>query len=42
MRVTEQLAEEVLSLPMYPELSSADVASVIEVINSFTSNTAQV
>ncbi len=42
MRVTEQLAEEVLSLPMYPELSSADVASVIEVVNSFTSNTAQV
>ena len=40
MRVTEQLAEEVLSLPMYPELSSADVALVIEVVNSFASNTA--
>ena len=40
MSVTEQLAEEVLSLPMYPELSSADVALVIEVVNGFASNTA--
>lgn len=40
MRITEQLAEEVLSLPMYPELSTADVALVIEVVNSFASNTA--
>jgi dTDP-4-amino-4,6-dideoxygalactose transaminase len=39
MCVTEQQAEEVLSLPMYPELSSADVALVIEVVNGFASNT---
>ena len=32
MCITEKLAEEVLSLPMYPELSSADVARVIETI----------
>ncbi|CAN1525497.1 WecE Predicted pyridoxal phosphate-dependent enzyme apparently involved in regulation of cell wall biogenesis [Methylophilaceae bacterium] len=33
MGVTEALAGEVLSLPMYPELSSADVARVIDAIN---------
>ena len=35
MGVTEQLADEVLSLPMYPELLSAEVARVIEVVNSY-------
>ena len=37
MDVTEQLADEVLSLPMYPELLSAEVARVIEVVNSYRS-----
>jgi len=37
MRVTEKLAEEVLSLPMYPELASSDVAQVIEAVNSYSS-----
>lgn len=37
MGVTEQLADEVLSLPMYPELLSVDVARVIEVVNSYLS-----
>jgi len=32
MTVTERLASEVLSLPMYPELSAADVSSVIEAL----------
>ena len=40
MGVTEQLADEVLSLPMYPELLSADVARVIEVVNSYLSKPA--
>lgn len=40
MGVTEQLADEVLSLPMYPELLSADVARVIEVVNSYLSKSA--
>jgi len=35
MSVTERLAEEVLSLPMYPELLSANVARVIEAVNSY-------
>lgn len=35
MSVTERLAEEVLSLPMYPELLSANVARVIETVNSY-------
>ena len=35
MSVTERLAEEVLSLPMYPELLSADVTQVIEAVNSY-------
>ena len=42
MGVTEQLADEVLSLPMYPELLSADVARVIEVINCYRSKSASV
>lgn len=33
MSVTEKLAEEVMSLPMYPELSSAEADRVIGVIN---------
>jgi dTDP-4-amino-4,6-dideoxygalactose transaminase len=40
MGVTEQLADEVLSLPMYPELLSADVARVIEVFYSYLSKSA--
>ena len=35
MRVTEMLADEVLSLPMYPELMSQDVSTVIKAINSY-------
>lgn len=35
MSVTERLAKEVLSLPMYPELLLADVTKVIEVVNSY-------
>jgi dTDP-4-amino-4,6-dideoxygalactose transaminase len=42
MGITEQLADEVLSLPMYPELLSAEVARVIEVINSYRSKSASV
>jgi dTDP-4-amino-4,6-dideoxygalactose transaminase len=38
MAVTERLAEEVLSLPMYPELSLFDVERVIEVMNKFHSS----
>lgn len=33
--VTEQLAGEILSLPMYPELSEDDVAATIEAIRKF-------
>jgi len=33
--ITEQLSNEVLSLPMSPQLSEADVKRVAEVINSF-------
>lgn len=35
MSVTERLAGEVLSLPMYPELTAADVTRVIEAVNGF-------
>jgi dTDP-4-amino-4,6-dideoxygalactose transaminase len=35
MSVTEQLSAEVVSLPMYPELSSTDVAHVIDAVNGF-------
>lgn len=42
MDVTEQLAHEVLSLPMYPELLSVEVARVIEVVNSYRSKSASV
>jgi dTDP-4-amino-4,6-dideoxygalactose transaminase len=35
MEITEKLAKEVLSLPMYPELSTGDVFQVIEAVNSF-------
>jgi dTDP-4-amino-4,6-dideoxygalactose transaminase len=34
MSATERLAAEVLSLPMYPELSSDEVAQVIKAVNS--------
>jgi dTDP-4-amino-4,6-dideoxygalactose transaminase len=34
MSVTKRLSEEVLSLPMYPELLSVDVVRVIETVNS--------
>ena len=39
MRVTEMLADEVLSLPMYPELLSQDVSTVIKAINSYITQT---
>jgi dTDP-4-amino-4,6-dideoxygalactose transaminase len=42
MDVTEQLADEVLSLPMYPELLSAEVSRVIEVVNSYYGKSASV
>jgi dTDP-4-amino-4,6-dideoxygalactose transaminase len=35
IRVTERLAEEVLSLPMYPELLLADVARVGQAVNAY-------
>lgn len=35
MSATERLAAEVLSLPMYPELSSDEVAQVIKAVNSY-------
>jgi len=34
MSVTEKLAEEVLSLPLYPELSSTNIARVIDTVTS--------
>jgi len=37
MGITEKIADEVLSLPMYPEILSKDLARVIEVVNSFCS-----
>lgn len=39
MCVTEMLADEVLSLPMYPELMSQDVSKVIKAINIFITQT---
>jgi dTDP-4-amino-4,6-dideoxygalactose transaminase len=39
MGVTERLAGEVLSLPMYPELSSESSLQVISSVNSFFSIT---
>jgi len=33
--VTEQLADEVISLPMYPELSRDDVQKVMQVTEQF-------
>ena len=40
MSVTERLAEEVLSLPMYPELLLADVARVGQAVNAYLTRTA--
>ena len=40
MSVTEKLAAEVLSLPMYPELLSVDIARVIETFNCFFTKSA--
>ena len=39
MHVTEGLAKEVLSLPMYPELLLADVTRIIDVINEYHATT---
>lgn len=36
MKVTETIAEEVVSLPIYPELSSEDVQMVVSTINAYT------
>ncbi len=35
MRVTEMLAEEVLSLPMYPELEDQQISDVVQALSSF-------
>jgi dTDP-4-amino-4,6-dideoxygalactose transaminase len=35
MSITEALSDEVLSLPIYPELTMTDVQKVIQVINSY-------
>jgi dTDP-4-amino-4,6-dideoxygalactose transaminase len=32
---TEQISNEVLSLPMYPELSDEDVEHVVDIVNKF-------
>ena len=40
MSVTEKLAAEVLSLPMYPDLLSVDIARVIETFNCFFTKSA--
>lgn len=37
LRETETLASQVLTLPMYPELSEAEVHSVIEAVREFVS-----
>jgi dTDP-4-amino-4,6-dideoxygalactose transaminase len=39
MEVTERLAETVLSLPMYPELSGPDVAAVVDALKAATPRT---
>lgn len=39
MSVTERLADEVISLPMFPELPLEDITRIISVINSFTVRT---
>jgi len=36
LRATELVANEILSLPMYPELTDADVASVIDIVCNCT------
>ena len=41
MSVTERLAEEVLSLPMYPELLLVDVARVGQAVNAYLTRTAR-
>jgi dTDP-4-amino-4,6-dideoxygalactose transaminase len=38
MAVTEHLASEILSLPMYPELSQVDIDKVILSIKNFYTN----
>jgi dTDP-4-amino-4,6-dideoxygalactose transaminase len=40
MQVTEKLAGEILSLPMYPELSASEVSLVINAVNQFSGPTA--
>ncbi len=41
MSVTEKLAEEVLSLPMYPELLLGDVARVGQAVNAYLTRTSR-
>jgi dTDP-4-amino-4,6-dideoxygalactose transaminase len=41
MSVTERLAGEVLSLPMYPELTPEDIARVIEAVTSYPAERAR-
>ena len=38
----EKISKEIVSLPMYPELLSTDVARVIEAVNSYRSKSASV
>ena len=38
MSVTERLADEVLSLPIYPELASVDIVRVVQSINNYHNN----
>jgi dTDP-4-amino-4,6-dideoxygalactose transaminase len=33
--VTEQLCDEILSLPMFPEMTAEQVTSVVNAINAF-------
>jgi dTDP-4-amino-4,6-dideoxygalactose transaminase len=35
LRNTEQLADEIVTLPLYPEMTDQDVARVIEVVNAW-------
>ena len=35
MKITEMLAKEVISLPIYPELEAKQVLKVVEIIKEF-------
>ena len=38
MKVTEKLADRILSLPIYPELSIKDAQKVVEALKCFNKN----